>query len=174
MKLQWKCNASVDESPNWKESESKEQRVDSEDTGEPLLTSGEAYRDLGNRGDGFDCSTSVSSWSLYNFKGSRSRKVLCQKGLVFLKRCLFNSVSSGEKSQGVELSEKIESLQEELTSLNEQLSSQTDSSKIERLETLIDDIHAKIEIVKVKSSWLSLFSPPTRQLKPGNPQKRDT
>ena len=55
----------------------------------------------------------------------------------------------GEKSQGVELSEQIESLQEELTSLNEQLKSQTDDTERERLEMLIGDIHGEIEILKV-------------------------
>ncbi|XP_060759736.1 uncharacterized protein LOC132870171 [Neoarius graeffei] len=51
----------------------------------------------------------------------------------------------GEKSQSGEL----ELLQAELTRLSELLESQTDDAERERLETLIGDIHATIEIHKV-------------------------
>lgn len=58
------------------------------------------------------------------------------------------SVQEG-KSQGGEGHERIEFLQVQLTRLKEQLKSETDYDEREKLETLIDDIHAEIEILQV-------------------------
>ena len=54
-----------------------------------------------------------------------------------------------EKSQCDGPSEHVESLQAELIRLNERLKLQIDEAEIEKLETIIDDIHAKIQIQKV-------------------------
>lgn len=54
-----------------------------------------------------------------------------------------------ENSQYCEASGQGEPLQEELMKLNERLKSQIDESEIERLEPLINDIQAKIQIQKV-------------------------
>ncbi len=54
-----------------------------------------------------------------------------------------------EKSESGELNEQIESLQEEIKSLSDQLQSQTDEVEREKLESLISDILAKVEILKV-------------------------
>lgn len=53
------------------------------------------------------------------------------------------------KSQCGGPNEHVESLQAELVRLNERLKLQIDEAEIEGLETLIDDIHAKIQIQKV-------------------------
>lgn len=65
-----------------------------------------------------------------------------------------------EKSQYCEVSGQVESLQEELMKLNERLKSQIDEAEIEKLETLIDDIHAKIQIQKVS------ITEPTSKVEP--------
>ncbi|XP_030281177.1 uncharacterized protein LOC115586350 [Sparus aurata] len=54
-----------------------------------------------------------------------------------------------EKSQCEGPREHVESLQAELVRLNERLKFQIDEAEIEKLETLIDDISAKIQIQKV-------------------------
>lgn len=51
----------------------------------------------------------------------------------------------GEKSQCGESSEQIETIQAELIRLNEQLKSQTNDVERERLESLIGDVHSKIQ-----------------------------
>lgn len=59
---------------------------------------------------------------------------------------------SSEKLQRGGPSEQGESLQAELLKLNERLNYQIDEAEIERLATLIDDIHAKIQIQKVSTT----------------------
>lgn len=55
-----------------------------------------------------------------------------------------------EKSPSVETSQQIEFLRKELcSSLTKQLKSQTDEAERERLESLIGDIHAEIEKLKI-------------------------
>jgi len=64
----------------------------------------------------------------------------------------------GEQSHSGELREQSEFLQSELTRLSEQLKSQTDDAEKERLEMLIGDIHASIEIQKVTMEPTSVTS----------------
>ena len=64
----------------------------------------------------------------------------------------------GEQSNSGELREQSEFLQSELTRLSEQLKSQTDDAEKERLEMLIGDIHASIEIQKVTMEPTSVTS----------------
>ncbi|XP_034150370.1 uncharacterized protein LOC114839868 [Esox lucius] len=63
----------------------------------------------------------------------------------------------GEKSQYDESNQQIESLQAELTSLNEQLIFQSDDdTERERLESLIADIHAKIQSLQIAKPTASI------------------
>ena len=55
----------------------------------------------------------------------------------------------GEESLGSKVKEQTQYLREELYRLREQLQSQTDDVEIERIELLIGDIHAQIEICKI-------------------------
>ena len=53
---------------------------------------------------------------------------------------------NGERPQVGEFSEQIDFLQLEITKLSERLKSVTDEVERERLESLIGDVHAKIEL----------------------------
>ncbi|CAI5682991.1 unnamed protein product [Oreochromis niloticus] len=64
-----------------------------------------------------------------------------------------------EKSHIEECREQIDSLKEELSRLNEQLKLQTDDVEREKLELLIGDIHAKIEIKQKPASNTSRLEP---------------
>lgn len=84
--------------------------------------------------------------------------------MPFLKTCEM-SVNE-EKSPSAELSEKIESLQRELSSLSIQLKSQADEAEKERLELLIGDILAEIEVLKV-----TMVEPTSTTFQTDNPRK---
>lgn len=84
--------------------------------------------------------------------------------MPFLKTCEM-SVNE-EKSPTAELSEKIESLQRELSSLSVQLKSQADEAEKERLELLVGDILAEIEVLKVTT-----VEPTSTTFQTDNPRK---
>ncbi|KAK0142369.1 hypothetical protein N1851_019890 [Merluccius polli] len=96
----------------------------------------------------------------------------------------------GEKPQGGEPIAKITSLQEELNRLNEQLKSTTDDVEQNSLESLIGNIHAEIEILKItmveptsatsqpvelrKSSRERTFTPKMLELKQQDVSKKES